>query len=164
MKPTNLLLAIVLLSVISSAAVHVSATASGDKPYQLTLWRSGDPGQQMILRGQVTSTDGRPISGATVDVRQADGNGDYHSAYQGSLITNSKGEYALSTAVPGNYTGARHIHFIFTHEDYSTVYTEAHFKGDDAWGENPPVKLSSVPKLSGWIWWQTVQETPSAAK
>ncbi len=27
----------------------------------------------------------------------------------------------------------------------------------------PPVKLSGVPNRSGPIWWQTVQETPSAA-
>ena len=40
--------------------------------------------------------------------------------------------------MPGNYASARHIHFVVTHDDFSTAYTEAFFKGDEALGEYAP--------------------------
>lgn len=71
-------------------------------------------GTPLVLTGTVYDADCQPVAGATIDVWQADGNGDYdNSGYdlRGVLTTDAEGRYALTTVVPGIYTGrTEHIH------------------------------------------------------
>jgi len=102
-----------------------------DAPYRATFWRDGDPGERLVLRGRVVDTTGRPLTGAVVDVWQADGAGQYHpDAYRGRVRTDGSGQYAFRTALPGNSFGAKHIHMIVTHESHGSVTTRIVFKGD----------------------------------
>jgi protocatechuate 3,4-dioxygenase beta subunit len=99
-------------------------------PTTLNLWRQGDPGQPVRISGWVRATNGEPVPGATVYIRQADGTGNYTPAYQGTLRTDKDGRYRLSTVVPGQYYGVKHIHIGAVHDGYEYFETEIFFKGD----------------------------------
>lgn len=97
------------------------------------LWQEGDPGQRLHLRGRVTSTAGTPVSEAGVILWQADGAGHYHEQrYRAQVFTRDNGEFRLTTAVPGQYYGLKHIHVMVSHPDYHTLSTQILFRGDPA--------------------------------
>ena len=102
-----------------------------DDPKLIDLWQPGDPGQRMFIDGIVLTADGKPIAGADVNIRQADGNGQYHDdRYRVRLTTKEDGRYAFGTVLPGQYYNAKHIHVFVTHPDYGGLETEILFKGD----------------------------------
>lgn len=94
------------------------------------LWREGDPGQRLHLRGRVLSTSGEPVAGAEVRTWQADGGGNYRPEYRAVLVTTDKGEFRLTTAVPEQYFGERHIHIAINHPDFHPLTTRILFRGD----------------------------------
>jgi protocatechuate 3,4-dioxygenase beta subunit len=102
----------------------------GEAPYVATLWNEGDPGERLEIRGIVMDAKGKPVAGAEVSTRQADGGGTYTGQYQATMITNARGEYVLRTALPGNYGVPMHIHVSATHPGAGYAYTEIRFKGD----------------------------------
>ena len=97
---------------------------------KLDLWRPGDPGQRLLIRGRVTTQAGEPIGNATLYVRQADGTGVYTSQYQGSLQTAADGSYGFGTVLPGQYSSVKHIHLAIESDGRDTLFTEIRFKGD----------------------------------
>ena len=109
---------------------QAASAAEVTLPTSLNLWRQGDPGQPVRISGWVRATNGKPVPGATVYIRQADGTGTYTPAYQGTLKTDKDGSYRLSTVVPGQYYGVKHIHIGAVHDGYEYFETEIFFKGD----------------------------------
>jgi len=107
-----------------------SVFSDQDDPHQLSMWQEGDSGERLMLRGRVVSPEGRPVEGATIQVRHADGDAQYTAQYQGSLLSGERGTFAMKTVVPGQYTSAKHIHIQVSHPDYQTLNTEILFKGD----------------------------------
>ena len=127
--------ALVTLGILGSTVLmpgHAQAASSAEitPPTTLNLWRPGDPGQPVRISGWVRSTNGEPVAGATVYIRQADGTGTYTPAYQGTLKTGKDGSYRFSTVVPGQYYGVKHIHIGAVHDGYEYFETEILFKGD----------------------------------
>lgn len=95
------------------------------------LWREGDPGERLHLRGRVVSTDGRPVAGAEISFRQADGTGAYpESRYRARLVTAEDGAFQVITVLPGQYWGAKHIHVTLVHPGYVPLDTRILFRGD----------------------------------
>lgn len=119
-------LAVLWLNVITMSTV----SAADDSSLKLDLWRPGDPGPRLLIRGRVSSRTGAPVANATLHIRQADGTGVYTEQYQGSLQTGSDGSYAFGTVLPGQYSSTKHIHVYVIHGDYSSVNTEIRFRGD----------------------------------
>lgn len=107
-----------------------TSSAESSPPTTLNLWRPGDPGQPIRISGWVRSTSGKPIPGATIFIRQADGTGVYTPDYQASLKTDKDGSYRFSTVLPGQYYGVKHIHIGAVHDGYEYLETEIVFKGD----------------------------------
>ena len=106
-------------------------------PQLRNLWRDGDPGERLLLRGRVLDTGGRPVPGARVELWQADGNGEVHpNRYRTRLTSGAGGEFGVTTALPGyipgapGVWGARHIHVVVTHPDYSQLISLILFDGD----------------------------------
>lgn len=133
----TLFAALILLPRLAIGAVGVElaqsdspAAGSGGKPKMVNLWRPGDPGQRMNIRGRVTAADGEPLAAATLFVRQADGNGDYIDRYSAMLETDARGRYQFGTVLPGQYYGTKHIHITITHDGYRSLDTEILFQGD----------------------------------
>lgn len=127
-----------------------------EQPYVLPR-RADEPGQRLVFAGTVTGPDGAPLSGAMLDVWQANGNGEYshfhpdvpESNLRGRLTTDAEGRYSFETVVPSPYeipkTGATgqllnalgrsafrpgHVHFKLTHDDVRPLTTQVYFEGD----------------------------------
>jgi len=118
-------------SVAIAQADNSSTTSSADKkPKLVNLWQPGDAGERMNIRGRVTSIDGSPLSGISISIRQADGNGDYLDRYQTVLTTDQQGRYQFGSVVPGNYIGVRHVHIGVYQDGYQYYDSQIVFKGD----------------------------------
>lgn len=109
-------------------------------------------GDVILVRGRVTDLDGKPLSGARVDIWQANHYGRYAHPrdrntapldpnFQGIGITrtDSDGWYAFRTIRPAPYPlafvgdsgmRARHIHFKVAHKDAGSLTTQMYFEGD----------------------------------
>ncbi|HET7339566.1 MAG TPA: protocatechuate 3,4-dioxygenase subunit beta [Candidatus Dormibacteraeota bacterium] len=136
----------------------------------LTRQHAGDPlGERIIVGGQVLDSDGRPVSGAIVEVWQANAAGRYidpadeHPAPidpnftgAGRCLTDEQGRYRFVTIKPGAYPWANHlnawrpahIHFsVFGPTIGSRLVTQMYFPGDPLLAMDPI--LQSVPDQRG---------------
>ncbi len=129
----------ILASVLSALAMPLAAPAAtgsdlkipSESEANVVLWQPGDPGERLFLRGRVVDPGGRPLAGALISLRQADGNGNYHPVrYRATLRTAADGTFSISTVLPGQYWGAKHIHLFVRHEAEGQLTTRILFKGD----------------------------------
>jgi hypothetical protein len=101
-----------------------------------------------------------PITGAIVDVWQADDGGAYDNTtanfnYRGRYQTGSDGMYEFTAVKPGWYLNGSqyrpsHIHFRVTKPAYKEVITQLYFKDDpyiaaDPWASDPDAEKRIVP-------------------
>lgn len=110
-------------------ALGISPTVFADQS-ELTFWKDGDAGEKLNLRGRVISVTGKPIPNARVAMRQADGATQYRPQYEGALFTAPDGTFKLRSAVPGQYSSAKHIHIYVYAEGYQAIQADILFKGD----------------------------------
>lgn len=120
--------------------------------------RDDEPGARLMFRGQVTSTDGTPIPGATLDMWQAGADG-YYSGFdpntpegnlRGKVIADGEGRFEVETALPGPYTipldgpcgqlceaagwspwRPAHLHLIVGGAEHDPVTTQLFFEGGE---------------------------------
>lgn len=149
------ILCLLALPQSAPAATEPSAGQGGaalsGAPASVVLWQPGDPGERLFLRGRVVDPGGRPLAGALVALRQADGNGNYHDVrYRATLRTAKDGTFSVSTVLPGQYWGAKHIHLLVRHESHGQMVTRILFKGDPHLNEardgDFPILLEEVHK------------------
>lgn len=118
-----------------------------DQDNDLTMITGGKaPASGVVTEfgGRLLNVDGKPISGAVVELWQADNNGCYiHSRgaqpgkekdpqFQGfgKIETNAKGEYRFRTIKPGLYTGRTiHWHIRVKQNDKSMLTTQLFIAG-----------------------------------
>ena len=110
-------------------------------PFETELCASGrGGGEKLLVTGRVLGmSDCKPLSGAVVEVWQADARGDYTLVTSGkkedekcllraSVRTDGEGRYAFTTILPGEYPGRpRHIHYRVSHQGYATLVTQLYF-------------------------------------
>lgn len=117
-----------------------------ESDFDLTSIGSAPPanGEVIEIVGQVMGLDGRPISGATVELWQANAFGRYaHSRdtssapldpnFQGygAVRTDEAGRYRFLTIRPGLYTGrTRHLHFYAAGPGFERVPMQMYFGGE----------------------------------
>ena len=110
-------------------------------PQRIKIAQDDEPGQRLMITGVVQDSDCAPISGALLDVWQADKDGVYHGAAQeyrlrGQIITDAQGAYTIDTIKPGSYALAAnswrpaHIHFTVSKPGYVSLTTQLYFMGD----------------------------------
>lgn len=159
----------VVSGVSAVAAVCGPTHRQGEGPYyperdlnrdnDLTRLHKGDPlakGEVILLSGQVTGTDCKPIAGALVEIWQAAASGKYnHSGdtnrlpadknfqYWGRATADADGKYQFRTVIPGHYpldpglvgvppTGPKqyrppHIHFKVHGRGFVSLTTQMYF-------------------------------------
>ena len=100
------------------------------KPKMLELWKPGDSGQRMRIRGRVTSVDGTPVPNVSIRFRHADSEGMDRSYHQGVLTTNERGVYQFGSVIPGNSHRLSHVHVYIDHPGFQYLDTEFYFKDD----------------------------------
>ena len=114
-----------------SRAVLASNAATATAPsHTLVLWRDGQKGQRLEVRGRVVDAAHKPLQGAAVSVRHTDPDGNYTGEFEGVMNTNARGEYVLRTSMPGGYGRPGHIHVTVSHPSAGYEYTEIVFRGD----------------------------------
>jgi protocatechuate 3,4-dioxygenase beta subunit len=93
-------------------------------------------GTPLVVTGTVYDADCQPVPGATIDVWQADGAGQYdNSGYKlrGVLTTDTQGRYTLTTVIPGIYPGrTEHIHVKVNAPGGPVYTTQLFFPGSAA--------------------------------
>ena len=108
-------------------------------PLQTELCASGG-GEKLLVTGRVLGMPGcKPLSGALVEVWQADARGDYtlftpgrkddeRCLLRASIRADGEGRYTFNTILPGEYPGRpRHIHYRVSHQGYATLVTQIYF-------------------------------------
>ena len=112
--------------------------------------RSGRPeGQLLYLFGRIRDHQCRPVSGASVEIWQADNSGNYkhprggpanqldlNFGYFGRVRTGEDGSYLFKTIVPSAYSlgdirRAAHIHLKMRSLTHGVLTTEMYFEGDE---------------------------------
>ena len=108
-------------------------------PARSNLVDKGMKGIPFELTGRVYSTRGEALSGAVLDVWQADDGGNYdNSGYtlRGVVTVNANGAYTLETILPKHYqTGPNsyrpaHIHLKLRAPGCAELTTQLYFRGD----------------------------------
>jgi protocatechuate 3,4-dioxygenase beta subunit len=123
---------------VACTAPATSTTAQTEGPYfkagspeRSVLADSSTPGTHLTLEGIVVGTDCAPISGALVEIWQADASGAYDNAgygFRGHVLTDAAGRFTIETVVPGEYPGRTpHIHLKLTPPGGSTLTTQVYF-------------------------------------
>ena len=120
-----------MLSVTSIAVLASRAVDGGASSHILVLWREGQKGRRLEVRGRVADAAHKPLQDAEVSVRHTDPDGEYTGTYEGVMRTNARGEYILRTAMPGGYGRPGHIHVTVSHPSGGYEYTEMVFRGDE---------------------------------
>lgn len=128
--------------------------------FQLKLASDDEPGQKLMLRGSVLSSDCRtPLPGTLIEIWQANDEGNYDKKRPGDFLesappfrlrgmmhTDAKGRYEIQTIIPGAYpippgvpgleqygglTRARHIHIRVLPFLNEALTTQLYFNGDE---------------------------------
>lgn len=120
------------------APADLQAQTAGQQSETTELWRPGEPGQRMRIRGRVTSIDGTPLPEVSVRVRHSDSEGLDWSYYQGIAVTNSKGAYQFGSVIPGNSHRLSHVHVYVNHDGYRYLETEFYFRDDPKAAQDDP--------------------------
>jgi catechol 1,2-dioxygenase len=148
-------------------AVGVATEPSIEGPY----YRDGAPfranlvdgdvvGAPLVVSGNVVSLDCKtPLSGAVVDVWQANGNGQYDNdgsmrlpdgvmRLRGKLRSDPRGGFAFNTVLPGHYLNGRryrpaHIHVKVSAPGHESLTTQLYFP-DDPYNDGDPFMHRSL--------------------
>lgn len=128
-----------------------------DAPFELPH-RPDEKGDRTVFSGRVTDLDGNPLSGAKLDIWQADADGCYsgfmpgppEGNLRGQVLADGDGHYEVRTVIPGPYTipldgptgkmtaaadwspwRPAHIHLIVTAEGYEPLVTQLFVDSSD---------------------------------
>ena len=116
-------------------------------------------GERIIVQGRVLDEDGKPVSGALVEIWQCNAAGRYHHPVDqhdapldpnftgaGRMVTGADGAYRFLTIKPGAYPWRNtpnawrpaHIHFgVFGGGFVTRLVTQMYFPGDPLLGHDP---------------------------
>jgi protocatechuate 3,4-dioxygenase, beta subunit len=126
-----------------------SSVFSGGEDWKTVLSPEVE-GEKMIVSGTVYEKDGStPAEGVTVYVYHTGTDGIYGKGddlIDGTMITNSKGQYEFHSVKPGAYPGGgnpAHVHYKVTGKNYPEQWFELKFHGDKY------LKESAYKKESG---------------
>jgi len=132
---------------IAAGAADDSTAAAANKPRLVDLWKPGDSGERMNIRGRVTSPDGTPLAGIRVEVSQPDGDGLWTEQYRATLTTDARGRYQFGSVVPvSNYCGDPHVEVVvyqngWEYYDDKLVFEEVMTDDSFYFGDGTPVFL-----------------------
>jgi protocatechuate 3,4-dioxygenase, beta subunit len=132
----------------------------GELDHDLTRQHDGEPlGERIILHGQVTDGDGRPVRNTLIEIWQANAAGRYHHAVDrhpapldpnftgaGRAMTDDEGRYRFITVKPGAYPWqnhpnawrSAHVHMSVFGPAFATrLVTQTYFPGDPLFYQDP---------------------------
>jgi len=134
-------------------------------PIRTVIAHADEPGQRLYISGRILQNDCEtPISGAMLEVWQANdagcysinldcntGNpGDDDFNLRGKMFSNTNGQYAFETILPGNYASRpMHIHIKITTPDGEILVSQIYFDSDplcdtDPWCQDAEERILSL--------------------
>ena len=124
-----------------------------DAPIRTVIAHADEPGQRLYISGRILQNDCEtPISGAMLEVWQANdagcysinldcntGNpGDDDFNLRGKMFSNTNGQYAFETILPGNYASrTMHIHIKITTPNGEVLVSQIYFDSDPLCDTDP---------------------------
>ena len=140
----------------------------------LVNFGAGEPiGARILVHGRVLDSDGLPVSGALVEMWQANAGGRYrhrNDAYSapldpnfggaGRTLADEQGRFSFRTIKPGAYPWPNggndwrpaHIHFsVFGHTVAQRLITQMYFEGDPLIARCPIVNSLSADAVEGLV-------------
>jgi protocatechuate 3,4-dioxygenase beta subunit len=117
-------------------------------PFRNQLYPDDEPGTWLLVWGQVLATDATPLSGALVDVWQADNDGVYDNTTpdyrgRGVQLADDDGLWWIWTVWPGYYPGrTKHIHFKASQQGYRFLTSQLYFRDDPLNARDPNYRPS----------------------
>jgi protocatechuate 3,4-dioxygenase beta subunit len=138
------LIGLLMISLLSlTVCAQAPQVAEKNAPSKITIAAKEEPGERLIVTGQVFGPDGKtPLAGASVYVYHTDATGVYtpgsnndnrNSRLRGYMRTDSQGRYEYSTIKPASYPNTRivaHIHYVVGADGYKERVFEIVFEGD----------------------------------
>jgi protocatechuate 3,4-dioxygenase, beta subunit len=132
----------------------------GELDHDLTRQHDAEPlGERIILHGQVTDGDGRPVRNTLIEIWQANAAGRYHHVVDrhpapldpnftgaGRAMTDDEGRYRFITVKPGAYPWqnhpnawrSAHVHMSLFGPAFATrLVTQMYFPGDPLFYQDP---------------------------
>jgi protocatechuate 3,4-dioxygenase, beta subunit len=141
MKLMSCLMLLVSLSL--TVCAQAPTVAEKNAPSKITITAKDEPGERLIVTGQVFGPDGKtPLPGVSVYVFHTDAKGLYtpgpendnrNSRLRGYMRTDAQGRYEYSTIRPASYPNTRvmaHIHYVVNAPGYKERVFEIVFEGD----------------------------------
>lgn len=131
--------AILAGSGLFAQAIH---EAPADAPSQGRVAPASEPGERLSVAGVVVDASGKPVSGASLYIYQADREGYYGVKPVSNnrdprlklfLRSDDKGAWSFETVRPGSYPNSRvpgHIHFEVGKTGFAARVFEIVFEGD----------------------------------
>jgi protocatechuate 3,4-dioxygenase beta subunit len=116
--------------------------APADAPSQGQVAPAGEPGERLTVTGVVVDANGKPVSGVSMYIYQADREGYYgvkpvsnnrNPRLKLFLRSDDKGAWSFDTVRPGSYPSSRvpgHIHFEVGKEGFAARVFEIVFEDD----------------------------------
>jgi protocatechuate 3,4-dioxygenase beta subunit len=164
-----------LMICLLSVAVRAQAPQVAEKnaPSKITIAANEEPGERLIVTGQVFGPDGKtPLAGASVYVYHTDARGLYtpetndnrNPRLRGYMRSDAQGRYEFSTIKPAPYPNNRipaHIHYVVNAPGHQERIFEIVFEGDpkidermraDAAVEESPFSIRALTRDQQGVW------------
>jgi protocatechuate 3,4-dioxygenase, beta subunit len=137
------LIGLLMISLLSfTICAQAPQVAEKDAASKITIAAKDEPGERLIVSGQVFGPDGKtPLAGASVYVYHTDAKGLYtpetndnrNPRLRGYMRTDAQGRYEYSTIKPAPYPNNRiaaHIHYVVNAPGHQERVFEIVFEGD----------------------------------
>lgn len=123
-----------------------------EAPQTVQLRRPGDPGLPVRVSGKVFDTHGNVLSGAKIEIWQANHQGLYDLdgySYRSTLIAGAEGQYDFQSVMPGHYPGrvCQHIHYLVSAPGHKPLTTQLYFATDPVFEGDPEHNYTRDPLI-----------------
>lgn len=121
-------------------------------PESAQLRRPGDPGLPVHVSGKVFDTRGNVLSGAKIEIWQANHQGLYDLdgySYRTTLLAGSDGRYDFQSVMPGHYPGrvCQHVHYLVSAPGRKPLTTQLYFATDPVFEGDPEHNYTRDPLI-----------------
>ena len=123
-----------------------------EAPQSAQLRRPGDAGLPVRVSGIVFDTKGNVVSGAKIEIWQANHEGIYDLdgyGYRATLVANVAGKYEFGCVMPGHYPGrvCQHIHYLVSAPGHKPLTTQLYFATDPVFEGDPEHNYTRDPLI-----------------
>jgi protocatechuate 3,4-dioxygenase beta subunit len=123
-----------------------------EAPQSVQLRRPGDPGLPVRVSGKVFDNRGDVLSGAKIEIWQANHQGLYDLDgydYRATLVADSEGKYDFGSIMPGHYPGrvCQHIHYLVSAPGHKPLTTQLYFATDPIFEGDPEHNYTRDPLI-----------------